>query len=148
MTSNGPRRPALYSYVLRYVTSLRTSCISLDQLDHGLHNPGASQLPGQSLVQAFTGVARLCPLLPSWVSLTLDGPRPWLTPMTGGKSREGGERRRQESFSWRSRRWGVTFNQWNSYGNKHGSIQMWMLHLSGRLTVLWHDVRHFQIPIT
>lgn len=34
-------RPALSSSVLQYLTRPRTSCISLDQLDHGLHNLGA-----------------------------------------------------------------------------------------------------------
>lgn len=148
MTSNGPRRPALYSYVLRYLTSPRTSCISLDQLDHGLHNPGASQLPGQSLVQAFTGVARALSS-PAQLSVPDPGRTPTLAHTNDRGQEQGGRWKEEtESFSWRSRRRGVTFNQWNSYGNKRGSMQMWMLHLSGCLTVLWHDVRHFQIPIT
>lgn len=39
--SSRPLRPALSCSARRYLTSPRMSCISLDQLNHGLHNPRA-----------------------------------------------------------------------------------------------------------
>lgn len=102
MPSSRPLRPALSCSVLWYLTSPRIRCISLDQLSHGLHNPRASRPPGPSLAQLCAGGARLCPLLPSWVSLTPDGAwhRLPLTPaQTADREPEQGGRwwRRQSS---------------------------------------------------
>lgn len=88
MPSCRSHRLVLSCSVLRYLTSQRMRSISLDQLDYGLHNPGASQKAGPSLAWACAGGTRLCPPLPNWVSLTLDGTWRRL-PLTPAQTTEG-----------------------------------------------------------